>query len=188
MIDMTSICPIFPFLNGFLWYNQIKISQKDEKLKIFRTPLKVYFCSIIFFGLKNTGATYQWAIKKIFNKLIHHEVKCFIKDLLAKSIEREDHLYDPRMVIDQLRWYFLKMNSLKCTFGITLGIFLWFLLCHHEIELDLDKIKAIIYMPSLKNLNQFITLKPCGIHEEFYTQYIKKVQTLLSISLKICQV
>lgn len=79
------------------------------------------------FGLKNAGATYQRAMQKIFDDMLHKNVDCYVDDLFVKSRKREDHLRDLYMVFDRLRRYQLKMNPLKCAFGVTSGKFLGFI-------------------------------------------------------------
>ncbi|PKU61385.1 hypothetical protein MA16_Dca026414 [Dendrobium catenatum] len=65
------------------------------------------------FGLKNAGETYQWAMTRIFDDLIHNQVECYIDDLVVKSKVTEAHMYDLRVVFEWLRRYDLKMNPLK---------------------------------------------------------------------------
>ena len=36
-------------------------------------------------GLKNAGATYQRAMTKIFDDLIHQVVECYVDDLVVKT-------------------------------------------------------------------------------------------------------
>ena len=79
------------------------------------------------FGLNNAGATYQRAMQKIFDDMLRKNVECYVDDLVVKSRKREDHLRDLRMVFDRLRRYQLKMNPLKCPFGVTFGKFLGFI-------------------------------------------------------------
>ncbi|GAA0164308.1 hypothetical protein LIER_19975 [Lithospermum erythrorhizon] len=37
------------------------------------------------FGLKNARATYQRAMKKIFNDMLHKNVECYVDDLVESS-------------------------------------------------------------------------------------------------------
>lgn len=46
------------------------------------------------------------------------------------------------------------MNPLKYTFGITLGMFLGFVIWHCEIEINPEKDKVILEMPPPKSLSQ----------------------------------
>jgi len=58
MIDNTCGLERMSFMDGFLGYNQIKIYPDDEKHTSFRTPLRMYCCTIMPFRLKNAGVTY----------------------------------------------------------------------------------------------------------------------------------
>jgi hypothetical protein len=42
-----------------------------------------------------------------------------------------------------MRWYGLKMNSLKCVFGVSAGKFIGFIIHEHGIEIDPTKIESI---------------------------------------------
>ncbi|CAL8083348.1 unnamed protein product [Prunus armeniaca] len=130
------------------------MSPKDEELTAFRTPKGIYCYKVMPFGLKNAGATYQRAMQKIFGDMLHKNVKCYVDDLVIKSKRREDHLKDLRMVFNRLRKYQLKMNPLKCAFGVTSGKFLGFIVKHRGIEVDQTKIKAIRGMPKPRNLHK----------------------------------
>ena len=59
MIDNMCDFERMSFMDDFAGYNQIKIYSEDEKHTSFRTPLGVYCYTVMSFGLKNAGATYQ---------------------------------------------------------------------------------------------------------------------------------
>ena len=65
MIDNTCGFKRMSFMDGFSGYNQIKMYPKDEKHTSFRTS-GVYCYTVMPFGLKNAGATYQRAMSVIF--------------------------------------------------------------------------------------------------------------------------
>ncbi|CAL8990817.1 unnamed protein product [Prunus brigantina] len=98
------------------------MSPEDKELTAFRTPKGIYYYKVMSFGLKNAGATYQDAMQKIFGDMFHKNVECYVGDMVIKSQRREDHLKDLRMVFNRLRKYQLKMNRLKCAFGITSSV------------------------------------------------------------------
>ncbi|CAM8940951.1 unnamed protein product [Rhodiola kirilowii] len=106
------------------------------------------------FGLKNAGATYQRAMQKIFEDMMHKTVECYVDDVVVKSKARSDHVQDLRTVFKRLRKCQLKMNPLKCAFGVTSGKFLGFIVTHRGIEIDQTKIKAIQEMPEPKRLKE----------------------------------
>ncbi|NAV32995.1 reverse transcriptase-like protein [Klebsiella pneumoniae] len=154
MVDIASSHSIFSFMDGSSGYNQIYMDPLDEKNITFKTPIRVFYYKVMPFCLKNAGATYQWAMTKIFDELIHNQVECYVDDLVIKSIQKEDHLFDLRIIFERLRQYELKMNPLKCAFGVSSGKFLGFVVRHHGIEIDPLKIKAILEMPPPKSLTQ----------------------------------
>ena len=119
------------------------MNPKDEELTAFRTPKGIYYYKVMSFGLKNAGATYQRAMQKIFDNVLHKYVECYVDDLVVKIKRREDHLVDLRSVFNRLRKYQLKMNPRKCAFGVTSGKFLGFIVRHRSIEIDKSKIEAI---------------------------------------------
>ena len=100
MIDNTCNFERLSFMDGFSWYNQIKMYPKDERHTSFRMPLGVYCYTIMPFGLKNAGATYQRALNTIFYEHIHKIVECYVDDIAMKSHNKGDHLADLKRVFD----------------------------------------------------------------------------------------
>ena len=88
------------------------------------------------FGLKNAGATYQRAMNAIFHEMLGHYMEVYIDDIVVKSKrsnEPADHL---RKSFESMRHHQLKLNSLKCAFGVCAGSFLGFLVHQRGIEVD----------------------------------------------------
>jgi len=106
------------------------------------------------FVLKNVGATYQRAMTILFHDFFHNLVECYVDDLVVKTKDRENHPHDLRRVFERLRMHQLKMNTLKCAFGVTSGKFLGFIILKEGIEIDPNKVKAIIQMPRPRNLRE----------------------------------
>lgn len=78
------------------------------------------------FGLKNTGATYQRLVNRMFARQIGRNMEVYIDDMLTKSITAEGHALDLRETFDVLRRYKMKLNPNKCIFGVPLRRFLRF--------------------------------------------------------------
>ena len=130
MVDIASSHTVFFFMDGSSGYNQIRMAPKDEKLTALRTSIGIYCYKVMPFGLKNARATYQQAMTRIFDDLIHQEVECYVDDLVIKSKSREDHFYNLRTVFERRRKYDLRMNPLKCAFGASSGKFFGFIVCY----------------------------------------------------------
>ena len=60
---------------------------------------------------------------------------------------RESHTVNLRKFFERIKEYRLRLNSQKCTFGVTVGKLLGFLVSDRGIEVDLFKIKVILEMP-----------------------------------------
>ncbi|KAM1506182.1 hypothetical protein ACFXTO_002081 [Malus domestica] len=159
MVDATTGHEALSFMDDSSGYNQIRMALEDDELTAFRTPKGIYCYKVIPFGLKNAGATYQRAMQKIFNDMLHKNVECYVDDVVVKTKKRSNHLKDLRVVFGRLRKYNLKMNPLKCAFGVTSGKFLGFIVKHRGIEVDQSKIKAIQSMPEPRNLHELKSLQ-----------------------------
>ena len=108
-------------------YNQIRISLKDAAKTTFWTPIGNFYYTIMPFGLENAGATYQRVMTTIFHDMMHKEIEDYVDDIVIKSKVRENHFYDLGRVFERCRLYKLRMNPLKCAFGVSTRKFLGFL-------------------------------------------------------------
>ena len=73
------------------------------------------------FRLKNTGATYQRLMNKMFTHHIRRNVEVYMDNVLVKSIREDDHLNDLQETFDTLQSYNMKLNPSKCVFGVMVG-------------------------------------------------------------------
>ncbi|KAK4389710.1 Transposon Tf2-12 polyprotein [Sesamum angolense] len=159
MIDATTGHEALSFMDGSSGYNQIRMALADEELTAFRTPKGIYCYKVMPFGLKNAGATYQRAMQKIFDNMLHKNVECYVDDLVVNSKKRENHFHDLRKVFERLRRYQLKMNTSKCAFGVTFEKFLGFIIRQRGIEIEQAKIDAILRMPEPRNIHELKSLQ-----------------------------
>ena len=86
----------------------------------------------------------------MLHDLIHKEVKAFVNDIIVKSKDREGHILALRKFFERIRFYKLWLNPKKCTFGVTSKKLLRFMVSQRGIEVDLEKIKAIVEMKPLR--------------------------------------
>ena len=66
-------------------------------------------------------------MNKMFAQQIGRNIQVYVDDMLVKSRREEDHLEDLRETFDTLYSYNMKLNPGKCTFGVTVGKFLGFM-------------------------------------------------------------
>uniref|UniRef100_A0A2N9HE18 RNA-directed DNA polymerase n=1 Tax=Fagus sylvatica TaxID=28930 RepID=A0A2N9HE18_FAGSY len=130
LIDSAAGHAMFSFMDGFSGYNQIFMSPRDAEKTAFRTPIGNFYYTVMPFGLKNAGATYQRTMTAMFHDMMHREIEDYVDDIV------------------------LKMNPLKCAFGVSAGKFLGFLVHRRGIDVDPARSSAIA------------TMKPPTTHKE----------------------
>ena len=81
LIDSAARNAMFSFMDGFSGYNQIWMSPKDAKKNVFHTPIGNFYYTIMPFGLKNAGATYQSTMTAMFHDMIHQEIETMLMTL-----------------------------------------------------------------------------------------------------------
>ena len=59
LTDSATRNAMFSFMDRFSGYNQIRMAPKDVEKIAFRTPIGNFYYTVMLFGLKNAGATYQ---------------------------------------------------------------------------------------------------------------------------------
>jgi hypothetical protein len=79
----------------------------------------------------------------IFHDLLAIVLEIYIDDVIVKSDSMNNHLADLRLALERMRRYGLKMNLLKCVFGVSVDKFLEFIIHEHGIEIDPTKIESI---------------------------------------------
>jgi hypothetical protein len=136
---------VISFLDANAGYNQIFIVEEDMPKTAFCCPsfIDLFEWFIMTFGLKNTGATYQRAMNLIFHDMLGIILQIYIDDVVVKSDSMDGHLAYLRLALEMMHRYGLKMNPLKCVFGVSAGKFIGFIIHEHGIEIDPTKIESI---------------------------------------------
>ena len=127
IVNVAAGHEILSFLDAFSRYHQIPMHPLDVEKVAFITPHGLYCYNVMSFGLKNAGATYQRLVTKIFRPLLGETIEVYIDDMLVKSKERFDHTKYLQEAFELLRRYDMKLNPLKCAFGVSSSKFLGFM-------------------------------------------------------------
>ena len=75
-------------------------------------------------------------------------MEVYVDDMFVKSKTSGDHNDDLEEAFAVIRKYGMKLNPKKCTFGVSSGKFLGFIISSRGVEANPEKIKAFIDMPS----------------------------------------
>ena len=83
----------FAFFHGWIFELQsIKMEQKDMEKTTFLTMLGKFCYKVIPFRLNNVGVTYQMAMVTLFHNMMHKEIEVYMKDMIANSQWKMDHI------------------------------------------------------------------------------------------------
>jgi hypothetical protein len=136
------------------------MAPEDINKTAFRVPgaMGLFEYVVMTFGLKNAGATYQRAMNYIFHDLIGKLVEIYVDDVVVKSASVEGHLENLRQILERTRRFGFRMNPKKCTFGVSAGQFLGFLVHERRIKIGLKSQEAMTMVPptTKRELQQLI--------------------------------
>ena len=79
-------------------------------------------------------------------------MEVYIDDMLVKLIKAELHITHLAEAFRVLKIYDMKLNPAKCTFGVSAGKFLVFIVNNRGMEANPDKIKVVLDMLPLSNI------------------------------------
>ena len=82
----------------------------------------------------------------------------YVDDMLVKSLHENDHLDNLRETFNTLHSYNMKLNPNKCAFGVTVGKFLGFMVSQRGIEVNSEKIRAIMELEPPKMVKEVQSL------------------------------
>ena len=85
LVDATYGHPRMSFLDAFQGYHQIALAAEDQEKATFISSDANCHYTMMSFGLKNAGATYQWMITRMFQDKIGRTVEVYIEDMVVKS-------------------------------------------------------------------------------------------------------
>ena len=152
IVGATAGHELLSFMDAFSGYNQISMDSNDQEKTSFVTEQGTYCYRVVPFGLKNAEATYQRLVNKMFHKQIGASMEVYIDDMLVKSVKAELHITHLAEAFQVLKSYNMKLNPAKCTFGVSAGKFLGFIVNSRGIEANPDKIKVVLDMLPPSNI------------------------------------
>ena len=70
-------------------------------------------------------------------------LEVYIDDIVIKSAGLDHHLADLRLALERMCRYGLKINPLKCAFGVSAGKFFGFIIHENGIEINPKRVEAM---------------------------------------------
>ena len=90
------------------------------------------------FELKNTVPTYQRMVTRMFKSQLSRNMEAYIDNMVIKSKVASEHIQDLEEAFFVLKKHQLRLNTSKCSFRVSSGKFLGFMITHHGIEVIPD--------------------------------------------------
>ena len=113
IVDATAGNELLSFMDAFSGYNQISMDPVEQEKTSFIIGQGTYCYSVMPFGLKNAGATYQRLVNMMFQKQIGTTMEVYIDDMLVKSTAAELHIAHLSEAFQILKEYNMKLNPLE---------------------------------------------------------------------------
>ncbi|XP_056842923.1 uncharacterized protein LOC130495538 [Raphanus sativus] len=154
LVESTAGNEMLTFMDAFSGYNQILMHPDDREKTAFITDRGTYCYKVMPFGLKNAGATYQRLVNRMFAEQLGKTMEVYIDDMLVKSLRADDHLEHLKECFAILNKYGMKLNPAKCTFGVSSGEFLGYIVTQRGIEANPKQISAVLNLPSPRNCRE----------------------------------
>lgn len=89
---------------------------------------------------------YQCLVNRAFIEQINRNLEAYIDDMVVKSVDLNSLMGDSEETFTKLRQINMTLNPKKCTFGVGFGKFLGIQVSKREIDVNKDRIEAILNM------------------------------------------
>ena len=83
---------------------------RDMTNTTFTIEWGIYCYTVMPFGHKNVGATYQRMATALLHDMMHNEVEVYVDDMIVKSKDRGGHIVNLRKFFKRIKKYRLRLN------------------------------------------------------------------------------
>ncbi|GKV30769.1 hypothetical protein SLEP1_g39549 [Rubroshorea leprosula] len=171
-------------LDAYSDYHQVLMALEDEEKTSFYAGDEIYCYVMMPFG----GATYQKMVTIVFQAQIGRNLEVYVDDIMVKSLKAEDHLTNLEETFNNFRKNRMRLNLAKCIFGVEFGKFLGFMVSIRGIEVNPEKIKAVVEMEPPKSVKdvQRLTGRVAALHR-FISKSVDKCLPFFKIMRLVAQ-
>lgn len=103
-------------IDAYQGYHQTPLANTYQDKVSFITVESTFRYTVMLFGLKNVGATYQQLMDKVFAEQLERNVEVYIHDILVKTLQGENLVFDLDETFATLWKYHMRLNLEKCIF------------------------------------------------------------------------
>jgi hypothetical protein len=124
-------------------------------------------------------------MQKCLADQIGRNIHAYVDDIAVMSKKHEGLIVDLQETFNSLRKYNMMLNPTKCVFGVPAGQLLGFIVSHHRIEVNPEKIKEILNISRPKDLKDVHRLIGCvAAVSRFISRLGKKALPLYKLMKK----
>ncbi len=184
LIDKLCGAKYFTKLDVHWGYNNVRIKEGDEEKATFRMNRGLFEPTVMFFGLTNSPATFQWMMNDIFCDLISKgKVTIYLDDILIFSKDLKEHREIVRRVLQRLWENKLFLKAEKCKFEVLETEYLSVIISENSIHMDPVKIAGIAEWPTPTKkweLQSFLGFT--NFYRKFIKNYLKVIKVLTALT------
>lgn len=154
-------------------YLQIPVEESSQELLTINTVKGLFKYKRLPFGVKTAPSIFQRVMDMLTNDL--PGTAAYLDDILVTSASIEEHEARLLRVFERLSRFGFKVRQEKCSFLKKEVKYLGFILNESGRKPDPEKTKAIVEMPSPKDISE---LRAALGMITFYSQFIPDMKTL----------
>ena len=156
-------------------FNEVRMKLDHEEKTAFITRYGLFEYVVMPFGLCNAPGTFQTLINKTLQEYLDDFCTTYLNDILVYSNSEAEHIEHVNKVLLKLKKAGLYLNIDKCEFHVTTIKYLGLIITTEGIQMDPDKIKAILEWEipkTIKDVQAFLGFA------NFYRRFIHKYSSL----------
>jgi hypothetical protein len=150
-IERAKMFTTLDVASGF-WH--INIHPPDREKTAFVTSYGTYQFRVVPFGLTNAPAQFCRAMDETLRDLLWNICLVFVDDIIIWSEDFDTHLENLQLVFDRLIKGGWSLKLSKCQFCMTQITYLGYVISEGKLQMDPEKIRAIVEWPPPQNLRQ----------------------------------
>lgn len=166
-------------------FNQIEVDERDIEKTAIATPLGLYECPLMPFGLRNAPATAVKLMKEVLRDLDGKICFVYFDDIIIFAPDTSELVQRCTAILQRLRLHNLKLKPAKCIFGTDSVKFLGHKISVDGLEMDASRIEKVLNFGQPKNasdVRSFYGL--CSYNRKFIRNFAAISKPLTPLMIK----